>query len=302
MEYLRRELDDPAAQPCGRCDNCTGRHWPDAVPAAAVAAARDRLDRPGVQIEPRRMWPSGMAALGIEVSGKIPAALSAEPGRAVGRLTDLGWGPRLRDVLAAASAVRHAKEGPGTEGPGTDGPGTDGPGTGSAAERVVPGDIIAAVVSVLAAWDWEQRPAAVVSVPSRSVPLLIEDLARRVAEIGRLPYLGSLASAGGPEPEPDPAPSGADRAAGDRAAGDRAAGDRAGPRLPHQHNSAQRLRAVWNELAVPTSLVQAVADLGGPVLLVDDRIETGWTMTVAAKLLREAGAPAVLPLALAVTA
>jgi ATP-dependent DNA helicase RecQ len=38
------------------------------------------------------------------------------------------------------------------------------------------------------------------------------------------------------------------------------------------------------------------------VLLVDDRIETGWTMTVAARLLREAGAPAVLPLALAVTA
>jgi ATP-dependent DNA helicase RecQ len=43
-----------------------------------------------------------------------------------------------------------------------------------------------------------------------------------------------------------------------------------------------------------------VASLGGPVLLADDRIDTGWTMTVAAKLLREAGAPAVLPLALAV--
>jgi ATP-dependent DNA helicase RecQ len=41
--------------------------------------------------------------------------------------------------------------------------------------------------------------------------------------------------------------------------------------------------------------------VAGPVLLVDDRIETGWTMTVSAKLLREAGAPAVLPLALAVT-
>jgi ATP-dependent DNA helicase RecQ len=37
------------------------------------------------------------------------------------------------------------------------------------------------------------------------------------------------------------------------------------------------------------------------VLLVDDRIETGWTMTVAARLLRQAGVPAVLPLALAVT-
>jgi ATP-dependent DNA helicase RecQ len=45
-----------------------------------------------------------------------------------------------------------------------------------------------------------------------------------------------------------------------------------------------------------------VAGLGGPVLLVDDRVDTGWTVTIAAKLLREAGAPAVLPLVLAVTA
>ena len=36
-----------------------------------------------------------------------------------------------------------------------------------------------------------------------------------------------------------------------------------------------------------------------PVLLVDDQIDTGWTMTVAAALLRDAGAAAVLPLALA---
>ena len=36
MEYLRRELDDPAAAPCGRCDNCTGRPWPDAVAGAAL--------------------------------------------------------------------------------------------------------------------------------------------------------------------------------------------------------------------------------------------------------------------------
>jgi ATP-dependent DNA helicase RecQ len=39
----------------------------------------------------------------------------------------------------------------------------------------------------------------------------------------------------------------------------------------------------------------------GPVLVVDDRVDTGWTMTVAAKLLRDAGAPAVLPFALATT-
>lgn len=52
---------------------------------------------------------------------------------------------------------------------------------------------------------------------------------------------------------------------------------------------------------LPGPVRAAVAGLDGPVLLIDDRIETGWTMTVGAKLLREAGAPAVLPLALAVT-
>ena len=34
----------------------------------------------------------------------------------------------------------------------------------------------------------------------------------------------------------------------------------------------------------------------GPVLLVDDSYRTGWTMTVAASLLVEAGAHSVLPL------
>ena len=101
MEYLRRELDDPAAAPCGRCDNCTGRHWPQEVSQAAAGAASDRLLRPGVEITPRRMWPTGMRELGVEVSGKIDPGLSAEPGRAIGRLTDLGWGPRLRALLAS---------------------------------------------------------------------------------------------------------------------------------------------------------------------------------------------------------
>jgi ATP-dependent DNA helicase RecQ len=37
----------------------------------------------------------------------------------------------------------------------------------------------------------------------------------------------------------------------------------------------------------------------GPVLLVDDVIDSGWTATVATRLLRRAGASAVLPFALA---
>ncbi len=246
MEYLRRELDDPAAAPCGRCDNCTGRHWPAEVSPAAAAAAGDRLLRPGVEITPRRMWPTGMRELGIDVSGKIDPALAAEPGRAVGRLTDLGWGPRLRALLA----------------PG-----------GDVADDPVPDVLVAAVVKVLAGWDWAQRPAGVAGLPSRSRPRLVGSLAERIAEIGRIPYLGGLGYSPGAQPL--------------RPAG-------------RQFNSAQRLAAVWRELTVPEPVGAAAARLGGPVLLVDDRVETGWTMTVAALRLREAGAAAVLPLVLAV--
>jgi ATP-dependent DNA helicase RecQ len=126
---------------------------------------------------------------------------------------------------------------------------------------------------VLAAWDWAQRPAAVVTMPSRTRPTLVASLGQRIAAIGRLSYLGSLGyvTLDGP-----------------------------GPR---RHNSAQRLATVWRALTVPDELRAAIrqAAPNGPVLLVDDQIDTGWTMTVAAAFLRDAGATAVLPLALATT-
>jgi ATP-dependent DNA helicase RecQ len=252
MEYLRRELDDPGAEPCGRCDNCTGRPWPDQVSPAGAAAAGERLLRPGTPVPPRAMWPSGMSELGVPVSGKIPAAAQARPGRAVAALTDLGWGPRLRELLAAP----------------------DGP---------VPADLVDAVVKVLAAWDWSDRPAAVVTLPSRARPQLVASLGEQIAAIGRLPYAGAL------------------EYAGDVPAGDEPGTGRPG-RAEHssgQHNSAQRLAVVWAAMRVPDDVQAAVAGLTGPVLIVDDRMETGWTMTVAAKLVRDAGAPAVLPFVLA---
>src|SRR5580693_3105735 len=69
LEFLRRELDDPAAGPCGRCDNCTGQPRAGDVSDAGAATARDRLLRPGVDVAPRRMWPTGMKDLGVAVSG-----------------------------------------------------------------------------------------------------------------------------------------------------------------------------------------------------------------------------------------
>src|SRR5690348_298342 len=88
MVFLRRQLDDPDARPCGRCDTCTGTVWDPAVDGAAASAARERLARPGVEVAPRRQWPSGMAELGVPVSGRITAGEVADGGRVIGRLSD----------------------------------------------------------------------------------------------------------------------------------------------------------------------------------------------------------------------
>jgi ATP-dependent DNA helicase RecQ len=67
-------------------------------------------------------------------------------------------------------------------------------------------------------------------------------------------------------------------------------------------NSAWRLRSVHAAFAVPAELAEALAGRPGPVLLVDDLVDSGWTLTVTARLLRQAGATAVLPLTLGVAA
>src|SRR5690625_5178840 len=64
-------------------------------------------------------------------------------------------------------------------------------------------------------------------------------------------------------------------------------------------NSAFRLAGVWQRFTVGPQLGEQMAELHGPVLLVDDLVDSRWTLTVAARELRLAGADAVLPLALA---
>jgi ATP-dependent DNA helicase RecQ len=60
---------------------------------------------------------------------------------------------------------------------------------------------------------------------------------------------------------------------------------------------------VWERLVVGPELAARVAELGpAPVLLVDDLADSRWTLTVAGRELRRAGAAAVLPFALALTA
>jgi len=119
-------------------------------------------------------------------------------------------------------------------------------------------------------WSGVGRPAAIISIPARSKPELVGSLARGISNIGRIPYLGEMQLAhGGPT------------------------GGRGG-------NSAYRLAGVWDRLVVGPELQAALAAVQGqPVMLVDDLADSRWTLTVAGRALRQAGAGAVLPLVLA---
>ncbi len=237
MAFLQECLDDPSAEPCGRCDICAGPFYPTDIPEQAKEVARHRLAGVGVRLDPRAAWPTGMPRLGVDVKGRISPDEVAEPGRALARLSDLGWGQRLRGLLRQDAAA--------------------------------PEDVVRACVQVLAQWDWAQRPVGVVAVPSRRHPMLVASLAEQVSRIGRLPHLGTLDPVeGGPVGEPG-------------------------------GNSAFRLAGVWERLVVGPGLAQEMAVVAGPVLLVDDLVDSRWTMTVGARALRRAGAPAVLPFALA---
>ncbi|MCW2592958.1 MAG: ATP-dependent helicase, RecQ family, partial [Mycobacterium sp.] len=238
MVFLRGQLDDPElveGERCGRCDNCTGVRASADVDATAAEDTRARLMRPGVELQARKQWPSGLGKLGLNMSGKIGDGPA--PGRVIGRLTDLGWGARLRRLLDEPDAE-------------------------------VSEDVVAAAVKVLASWDWDTRPTAVLALDSDRHPLLISSLARELARLGRLTDLGILRYA--PERRPVTAA-----------------------------NSAYRVAALDGGWLPPDA--EAIVAAGGPVLLVDDLSDTGWTLTMAARVVRAAGAPEVLPFAMAST-
>ncbi len=234
MWFLRDQLDDPdvdEATRCGRCDTCGGLDLSTSVSDAAVVEARTRLERPGVVVEPRVMWPTALGKLGLDLSGRIKD--NAVPGRAVARLTDLGHGQALRELFAE--------------------PATD---------QRVPERLVRAVIEVL--HDWRPHVDGIVVVESATRPTLTADLADGLARFLKKPLVGRWAIV---DPSVEPG----------RGA----------------MNSAQRVAAVTRRYRLEADVPP------GPVLVVDDQVVTGWTVTLAARALREAGATEVLPLALA---
>ena len=266
MAYLRVQLDDPELTPgwqCGRCDRCGAMDLPEAPDAEAVAAARAEMDRPGVEVETRKMWPTGLASIGLDLKGKIPPAELAEPGRAVARLDGLGWSGPLRDLLAPTAGDGELPV----------------PLRRAAARVLDEWSALRPAVAPAEADDGEAGTAepgplvieAVVAVRSIKRPQLSYHLATGLAKYLGVPMIGAIGPVAGQE-EPG----------------------------RHDVNSAMRLAGVARRLQLQLGEGALRGLPGRTVLLVDDYTDSGWTLTVAARLLRQAGAGAVYPFVLGV--
>ncbi len=124
------------------------------------------------------------------------------------------------------------------------------------------------IVAVLADWDWAQRPTNVVALGSHdpATTALVAATAEAVAEVGRMNHAGLLPV-------------------------------REGRGEVTAQNSAYRVTALlghWD-----WSAIGAMDLVEGPILLLTDLIDTGWSVTVAGSALAEHTARPVLPFGLA---
>ena len=126
------------------------------------------------------------------------------------------------------------------------------------------GNLVDACVDLMRRWDPRPVPEWITCIPSQRHPNLVPDFAERLANRLGLPFHRVLEKAE----------------------------DRAEQKT--MTNSTQQARNVDGSLVVSAKHLPC-----GPVLLVDDMVDSRWTLTVAAWLLRTYGSGVVWPLALA---
>ena len=131
-------------------------------------------------------------------------------------------------------------------------------------DRFFSEDLINACVSMIEEWDPQPAPTWVTNIASERHPDLVPSFAKRLAQALDLPYVSTLSCS----------PSSGERSA--------------------MANSVQRARSLDGTMSVDSALVQE-----GPVLLVDDLVDTRWTMAIGSWLLRSKGSGPVYPMALA---
>jgi ATP-dependent DNA helicase RecQ len=221
MEFLRRELDDPNAAPCGRCARCLGHSlFSHGVDDALTREAFNFLRDQWFSLEPRKQWPDG---------SRIPANERAEPGRVLSLSGDGGWS----GTVAAEKAA------------------------GSYDDELVEG-----LIELAGGKAPDPLPTWVTCVPSLRVPDLVPSLAARFAARLQLPFRPAVSKTRENAPQAE------------------------------MGNSSQQLANVSGAFAVAGPVPE------GAAYLVDDIVDSRWTLTVVTSLLRRAGAGPVFPIAL----
>lgn len=127
-------------------------------------------------------------------------------------------------------------------------------------------ELVSASVQLIQEWKPHPNPVWVTCIPSRRHPELVPDFAKRLADNLGLHFCQVLFKTD----------------------------DR--PEQKSMSNSSQQARNVEGSLGFSDLPV-----LPGPVLLVDDMVDSGWTFTIATSLLKERGCGTVFPFALADT-
>jgi len=124
--------------------------------------------------------------------------------------------------------------------------------------------LVGGAVELLERWRPEPAPTWVTCVPSLAQPKLVPSFAEQLAAELGLPFVACVRKTRHTEPQ------------------------------RYMNNSNQQARNLAGAFEVDASSIEP-----GPVLLVDDLVDSGWTLTVVSALLRQAGAEAVVPLVLA---
>lgn len=126
-------------------------------------------------------------------------------------------------------------------------------------------ELVHACVELLLKWKPDPFPQWVTCIPSLRHPELVPDFACRLASALGIPFYNAILQT------------------------------KLCPEQKSMKNSAQQARNLDGLFEIRKPLIQ------GPVLLVDDMVDSGWTMTIAAFLLRKNGSGKVWPLALSNT-
>lgn len=236
MRFLRQALDDPHAKLCRVCTPCQGRPLlPETYDPAHAKKAVAFLRRSELTIEPRKRWPAGEAFPVYGWRGNIGATLIMEEGRALCLWGDAGW----------SDLVKQGKQS-----------------TDHFSDELVAG------LSDMVTMRWRPVPSPtwITCVPSLNRPNLVPNLARRLAQQLRIPFVECLTKTRATAPQKE------------------------------MQNSFQQAHNLDGAFVVDRRQVK-----NGPVLLVDDMVDSRWTFTVLAALLRQTGCGPVFPVALAMT-